>query len=67
MDIAFDSVAFAVFLAAHLLAAIALTAQQPDSDRGGTAPCALARAPRPRSSLRLPRTSRSIMARMRST
>jgi hypothetical protein len=67
MDIAFDSVAFAAFLAAHLLAAIALTAPQPGSDRGGAAPCAVAHARGARSSPRLSRASRSIMSEMRST
>jgi hypothetical protein len=44
MDIAFDSVAFAVFLAAHLLAAVALTARAPRFDGGTYTPndtCAL--------------------------
>jgi hypothetical protein len=53
MDITFDSVAFALFLAAHLLAAVALTAQQPRSDRGGTARCAVAHPPSTRSSRRI--------------
>ena len=38
MDIAFDSVAFAVFLAAHLLAAIALTARAAGPGGGAYTP-----------------------------
>jgi hypothetical protein len=37
MDIAFDSIAFALFLAAHLFAAVALAAQRSGLEHGGPA------------------------------
>jgi hypothetical protein len=62
MEIAFDSVAFALFLAAHLFAAVALSAQTPHGERGGTTPRTVrhdpALGPTPRSPLRLSRRSR---------